>query len=317
MPATKKKPVKWNVQKIRDWLEVNTDGLQLVSEEYRNNSTKMTFRCKCGNTFERRWNNVKDLHQFSCTICVPPSVKKSTSTFIQQLTEINPTITVQGQYISSKTKIAVSCDTCGYKWSARPNDLLGRKGCPNCAGTMRKSHAAFLQQVQEIHGVAIVVLTEYLNRRTKIGLQCCICKQRWKTLPDTLLKGGGCPNCASSKGEKQINCLLAELDVPFKAQYRFPDCRNKKPLPFDFAVLDSSQSPILLIEFDGIQHFEPVEYFGGQSGFERTQQNDSIKNAYCCDHSIPLLRISYLQQESIEQLITDKLQQLLPESKAA
>ena len=172
--------------------------------------------------------------------------------------------------------------------------------------------------MQEVHGDSIAVLTEYQNDRTKVELLCNNCSHQWKATPNNLLHGTGCPNCAGSKGEKQINRLLTELSLPFKAQYKFPDCINERPLPFDFAVLgSSSQSPILLIEFDGEQHFRAVDYFGGQPTLKRTQQNDRIKNAYCEKHSIPLLRIPYTEQDNIEQLITEKLQQLLPESKAA
>lgn len=314
----KRKLVKWDVQKIKDWLEVNTDGVQLVSEEYRNNAELLQWRCKCGNTFERRWQDVHRKHQYSCTVCVPPPIKKTQSTFIQQLAETSPTITVNGQYINARTKIAVNCDTCGHNWSAQPRNLLSGNGCRNCAiVAMQKTHEIFLQDMQQVHGNSIKVISEYHNALTKIDLQCNNCSHQWKATPHKLLSGTGCPNCAGSKGEKQINSLLTELSLPFKAQYKFPDCRNKNPLPFDFVVLDSSQSPILLIEFDGIQHFEPREYFGGQSGFEYRQQNDSIKNAYCRTHSIPLLRIPYTEQDNIEQLITDKLQQLLPEAKSA
>ena len=75
----------------------------------------------------------------------------------------------------------------------------------------------------------------------------------------------------------------------FESEKRFDDCRNVKPLPFDLYV------PILnlCIEYDGRQHFEPIEHWGGFDGLLLTQTNDFIKNQYCNDNNINLLRIRY------------------------
>ena len=47
------------------------------------------------------------------------------------------------------------------------------------------------------------------------------------------------------------------------------------------------------IEYDGRQHFEPVFDFGGDYRFEKIKKHDEIKNIYCLEHNIKLLRISY------------------------
>lgn len=53
------------------------------------------------------------------------------------------------------------------------------------------------------------------------------------------------------------------------------------------------------IEFDGIQHFKPVEFFGGEVGLEGVQRRDNIKTAYCKSKGIKLLRIRY--DEDVEE----------------
>ena len=62
----------------------------------------------------------------------------------------------------------------------------------------------------------------------------------------------------------------------FKKEFRFTDCRDKLPLPFDFAILDNNKKPLLLIEYDGIQHFKSVEIFGGKNEFKKIQKRDDI-----------------------------------------
>ena len=60
------------------------------------------------------------------------SRKKTTYEFKQQLAHINPNVEVLGEYANSKSKIKVSCVTCGHTWYATPNNLLNGYGCPQC-----------------------------------------------------------------------------------------------------------------------------------------------------------------------------------------
>lgn len=99
-----------------------------------------------------------------------------------------------------------------------------------------------------------------------------------------------------SKWEIMIKDLLTELNVEFKEQYRFDDCWNKKHsdrLPFDFYLPFYN----IIIEYDGEHHFQPVKGWGGEEKFKITQQNDCIKNNYCKNHNITLLRIPYTYSE--------------------
>ena len=58
-----------------------------------------------------------------------------------------------------------------------------------------------------------------------------------------------------------------------------------------------------MVEFDGLQHFEPVSIYGGEEGFERTYKADNIKNKYCYDHGISILRIPHDQLNKVDELV--------------
>ena len=60
----------------------------------------------------------------------------------------------------------------------------------------------------------------------------------------------------------------------------------------------------ICIEFDGIQHFEPVEHFGGVKAFKSLIKRDKIKNDYCQKNKINLLRIDYIQIDNIDNIIS-------------
>ena len=64
---------------------------------------------------------------------------------------------------------------------------------------------------------------------------------------------------------------------------------------------------VFVIEYDGKQHFKPVDIFGGQDGFEETQLHDQIKTQYCKDNNIELIRIPYWEKDNIEEILNHKL----------
>ena len=113
----------------------------------------------------------------------------------------------------------------------------------------------------------------------------------------------GCPICKSSKGEEITRKSLISFKVNFKREYRMAQCRNKNPLPFDFAILNNSGLLKGLIEFHGIQHFITISIFGGKNGFMGRQRNDQIKSDFCDLNRIPLLVIPYYDISKAEYLI--------------
>ena len=119
--------------------------------------------------------------------------------------------------------------------------------------------------------------------------RCKIHNVIWSVQPCHILEGHGCPRCNESRGEKQIAEWLDNHGVQYVPQKTFDDCKNKKLLPFDFYIPDKN----ICIEYDGKQHFEPIDFFGGEDGFEQCKYRDEVKNAYCKDNNINLLRIPY------------------------
>ena len=82
---------------------------------------------------------------------------------------------------------------------------------------------------------------------------------------------------------------LTKNDVKFEREKRFDDCFYEKKLPFDFYLPEQN----ICIEFDGIQHFKVIDYFGGKEEFDRIKKRDGIKTQYCKDKNIKLVRIKY------------------------
>lgn len=105
-----------------------------------------------------------------------------------------------------------------------------------------------------------------------------------------------------SRGEKKVMDLLRHGGLRFEREVSFEGLVGKKkvPLRFDFAVYNQKGEPLVLIDFDGEQHFKYVKYFHKTiSGFKRAQERDRIKNKYCLKHNIPLIRIPFWDLEEL------------------
>jgi len=102
-------------------------------------------------------------------------------------------------------------------------------------------------------------------------------------------KGNSCPRCKASKGEKEIEYLLKQKKIKYISEHKFKNCKDKRLLSFDFYLPDIN----LCIEYDGIQHFKKSNYFWGEKAFNLAKKHDTIKNIYCENSDIKLLRIKY------------------------
>lgn len=124
------------------------------------------------------------------------------------------------------------------------------------------------------------------------------------TLTSGHTKSCGCLRSESvSHGETLIAQILKENDIEFEKEKTFSNCigTGGKVLRFDFYLPEYNT----LIEYDGMQHFQPVEYFGGEEKFKKQQANDDTKNVYCIENAINLIRIPYTHSD--EQIKKDIL----------
>lgn len=121
------------------------------------------------------------------------------------------------------------------------------------------------------------------------------------TLTSGHTKSCGCLRSESvSLNEILIKSYLNKINVSHETQKSFENCKGigGKVLRFDFYLPKYN----FLIEYDGAQHFKPVEYFGGIKHFEILKKHDEIKNEYCKNNKINLIRLPYTL--SNEEIIT-------------
>lgn len=278
---------------------------------YVTSQTKIKCKCKvCGYEWKTRPADL--LRGHGCPKCVS-HVSPTQKEFIDRLKQINSNIEVLGTYIKTDTKIKCRCKICDHEWSPTPHRLLQGQGCPKCAGVAKLTHEEFINRLQQVNP-DIEVLGTYINKITKILCKCKKDGYEWEATPSNLLQGSGCPKCSTSKGEKRIAQYLDNLgiDYIYNMGY-FNDLVGTggglmRP---DFVI----PSLKIWIEYDGIQHSEPVNFMGAmseqqiQEQFKIVQENDQIKNQYAKDNNWTLIRIPFTEYDNIEQILAEYIEQ--------
>lgn len=198
------------------------------------------------------------------------------------------------EYINNKTKVKIICKKHGVFYQEPRNHLLGQK-CPTCRGNKKITKSDFVERCSVLFDSKYdYSISEIDGVKSKTNI---ICKKHgiFTQVVESHLRGHGCPRCKDSKGEKIISWFLDKKNIKYEKQKMFDGCKDIRKLKFDFYIPEINTC----IEFDGKHHFEVIEF--GLSKLEDTVKKDKIKNQFCEENKIRLIRISY-KQNIIEQL---------------
>ena len=194
------------------------------------------------------------------------------------------------EYVDSDTKVCIICPNPehGEFWQ-RPSSHAQGKGCPKCANEStsercRLSKEDFIKKAREKHGNKYdYSKVEYVDSNTKV---CIICPNpehgEFCQKPSKHLQGQGCPKCNLSHLERSVMNYLDNMGITYDYQKHFKWLGQQS---LDFYLPDYKVG----VECQGLQHFFPVEYFGGDKGFKQTLERDKRKKALCEKHDIKLL----------------------------
>lgn len=273
---------------------------------YINTHTKLIITCPDHGSF---WMTptAHTIQRQGCITCA--NIKKSTNMRLTRASFIERATLIHGlvydytavDYVDSHTYVTILCTPHGPFKQTPDNHINAQAGCPSCAGNKKLTLDDFITKARIVHGnVYDYSNVNWINSYTTISI---ICKKHgtFLQIPKVhLYNRCGCPLCNSSKGELIIKNILQYHGVDFIQQYSFDDCRYKLPLKFDFYLPQINT----LLEFDGIQHFKYVQGFHKTLfKFHELLHRDVIKNNYCRDNNIKLIRINYDQIQVINQIL--------------
>lgn len=201
-----------------------------------------------------------------------------------------------GRYRRALAKVSINCRRHGV-FRQTPNNHLKGHGCPKCfaeatAERLRSDNQSFLRRARKVHGDRYEYPAPYQASEIPIQIVCPdhgIFKQR----PNKHLQGQGCPICTDSSGERFVALALDRMGMHYQRQKTFPSCRDKRPLRFDFHIPKLK----VLVEYDGQQHFQSVEHWGGEESLRDGVRRDKIKGRWAKRNGYRLVRIPFTTRD--------------------
>lgn len=290
---------------INECKNIHNDKYDYSLVEYKNNKTKVKIICPIHGVFEQRPDS--HLKTDGCPKCSFDKLKSDFSYFVKKsnINHNNKYKYLNEYFIDMNTITKIECPIHGLFEQLPKNHLY--RGCNRCkkdkiGNIKRKKLEDFLQQCNNIHNNKYdYSLVKYKNNKTKIEIICPI-HGKFNQRPDDHIRGIGCEKCKESYGEKYIRETLEKNRIEYISEKKFKGCKYKRLLPFDFYLLNYN----ICIEYDGIQHFKPLKFFGGLNEYRKNIKKDLIKNEYCKNNNIKLYRIKYTDniEEKINEIIS-------------
>ena len=293
---------KRTIEEIKQLIK-NTTHCELLSTEYINQRTKMKFLCECGDIFETTLASIQASNKQYCNKCsnkkMHDKFAKTQEQFEKELHDkLGDKYVLLSRYINTNTKVLMKHLECGNTWEVTPSSMLNQNTkCPFCCGNRKKTTTQFKKEVYELVGNEYDVLSEYINAKKPILMRHNKCGNKWWVQPTNFLTYHSCVFCSPrSRGEDRISEILKKNNIQHEREKRFDGCKNQKKLPFDFYLNNLN----VLIEYDGVQHFKPSF---NEKEFKNIKVNDEIKNKFCEENNIKLIRIPYWEFENIETIL--------------
>lgn len=278
--------------------QIHSDKYDYSESIYLNSRTKILIKCNVHGKFYQ--NPRKHFMGQGCPNC---SANKpfSKTDFISKL-KIKFGNSIDYRYVKfsgMNSDAHIFCKTHGKIIRTAKNILNSEFACTKCSSTFALNKNYFIEKANKKHNnfydYSNLNESNFTNNKSLINIICPKhgnFKQRIKNH----LSGHGCSKCSASLGEKLIMSKLNELNINFISQY--PLVKNHESnrfLKVDFFLPEKNT----VIEYDGYQHIYPVDFFGGDKTLKRIQKLDIIKNQYCNDNNIKLIRINFDTPENV------------------
>lgn len=285
-------------------------------DDYQNAYSKLYFICSKHGQQCITYNSIKAGSW--CIECGHDKGAKKIATPIDKVIKIvesknNNKIINPEEYINfSTSNLLIRYGCCGKVSTTSLNSLENSDGlCYDCGQKKAKEHIKLsmeevTKRINSVNNNKLLNPSEYIDNST-INLKI-LCGECNKNIFITSLANYEynqkirCGTCSQriSVPERTTRNILEKYDIKYLPEYKFKDCKDKRPLPFDFYLPEYN----ILIELDGEHHYHPK---WGDEQLKYIQNHDKMKNEYCENNNITLIRIPFWEFDNLEKILIEKL----------
>lgn len=258
-------------------------------------SEKALITCPIHGDFEQIFEN--HLNGQGCKKCYG-NEKLTTEEFIKKAKEVHgdkfiyDKTTVTG---NNKSYVTITCPIHG-DFIKKINHHLNGDGCSKCSKKYKYTTNEWISLAKQVHGDKYdYSKVEYVDSKTKVKIICPI-HGEFEKLPSAHLNGKqGCPYCKSNYLEDKVyNFLKNEYTIERRYHTKW-----LKKQELDLFLPDYN----IAIECQGIEHFKPVDFFGGVEKFEYVKNLDNNKKKLCDINNVNLIYYSETKEIDYDNYI--------------
>lgn len=314
----------WNLETCQKWLDEEKNGYTILDINIEDNKVRVKLQCpnKEHPSYWTDWNHIRH-GKTGCKLCYYDRENKkdwNLENARAYLLENGFTMIDESEYTSCHNPVYCK-DELGFIYQVRIHFLLRR----DYGFSILKNNKYAVQNIRlfmKLYRPDYEFLGDEYNGYKK--------KYKWKYLGDGLPQDASpifeqsvgamissyCKHPLLSKSQIEIQCqfILDKYNIIYETQKTFDGCVGKVKLRYDFYLERNNKK--YCIETDGLQHDIPVEIFGGIKEFKKRQEYDEIKNNFCKNNGIELIRIKQKEYKNMENILIGKLGLVKEESVA-
>lgn len=281
--------------------EPNSEILMSDTELIDTKGKPIVFKCpKCTKPFEKRWEHYTIQREKVCPECNHAKRAEKQKVPFEQIVSLFQDaglvlLAKEEDYKNRESRLACK-DKDGFKFIVKSDSI--KLKVFNCIERYAMNNPFALENLNHyirLNNLRCKAIKRIDGRTWEF---MCDCGKSFTIYLTNFLKGGvRCPDCVKqdSKYSLKVKEWLEDNNILFTKEHRFDDCRNIKPLPFDFAIKQNGKW--VLIEVDGQQHFYTTPWTN-EEDLHNQKIRDRIKDDYCKKNGHTLVRIPYWKVES-------------------
>ena len=209
------------------------------------------------------------------------------------------------KYETNRSMVTITCKKHGDFIQRAGSHLAGNK-CLKCFFEYQiKTTEKFIEDARHIHGDNYdYSKVKYRGNKKHVEIICPKHGSFWQKPNSHLSTKNGCRFCMESKGERAVEQCLKKYNIEYIREFRLVPHRLRS----DFFLPGLN----IHIEFNGLQHYKPIDMFGGPEGFKKVKENDLIKKQLIRERGDSLIVLTYLhlKDDSVEKELILRLKQI-------
>ena len=175
-------------------------------------------------------------------------------------------------------------------------------------GAVKRTLKEFIDRANKIHNDKYdYTKSIYITSKDKIEIICPKHGTFWQT-PDDHIQGKGCQKCQLKSQSKLFNELKQSFpkeEIIFEADNKIIEWIGLQRFDIYFPKYN------IAVEYNGEQHYIPIEHFGGEIGLIKTKERDELKRKKCKENNCILFEIKYNYSDKDYQNLINNINKII------